>query len=608
MTLVLFIVDILFVCSFLLSAYCLGNIVHGKKRFAQESISILNLLLGFCFFSMLYLALGYFKVLYFSVLVVAYFVVLIFSILETVRFFIINRYLRLNFRKLRSVLSFVLLLMTLFVLFNNVFLRFLLPVDGYDALAYHIYQPFYYASFSHSFNPNILIPNSGLPLGYTSIVGWVTLFQNFHGASVLSFSFFCIMLFYQYWILRKASLFLRVMAVFVLFIVVIISGPTVTTNPSSDLYLAMFFLVVFNNLVSGHISHSMGKKLAFLIGYMPFIKATALFAVIPLLLAIVYKFRHRFSSDNYARQITSFIALGLIPFLSWSILNYVYIKNPFYPLFKDWFNSPGTGPEVLSLESDVRRSFNQVKRSFNDFSFMLSPQLFQVVTISIILFLSILSLFRLQSKILFTGSLIAAEIALVLYSGPVYRYSLFILVALLSLLFVMISESELDERSLFSFKQIPFLLVSCFFMASQHSTGISYPEIDLSSIESKYKKVSTTEEDFEKVVFFLKSNYKIPINTRIGIMGEDRALLFHPYETFVIPFDRRNPFADPKIQGIGQVKSKFQKMRIDILIVTSRWGLPNNVNLTIMEEFDLNNKDLIIFSEENWKIYDLTNS
>ena len=125
----------------LINSYFLGRICVRGNRNTSEAHSILYLLAGLTFFNVLFVVLGFFHLLYSSVLVVFFLFASAWSIYE----------IKPWQKRIHELLLWIkthidaLVPLTFCAAYSfSAFVKYFLPIEGYDALAYHIYQPYFF--------------------------------------------------------------------------------------------------------------------------------------------------------------------------------------------------------------------------------------------------------------------------------------------------------------------------------------------------------------------------------------------------------------------------------------------------------------------------------
>jgi hypothetical protein len=487
--------------------------------------------------------------------------------------------------------------------------KFFLPIEGYDALAYHIYQPYYFLNFAHSFDPNFLIPNAGLTIGYQSIVGWLISIGDIRGVSILNLLLIGIIVCYQDYKLKDRKLVFRTLSGLSILFVIFASGATSVSQPSSDVFLAFYFIVLVGESVS--LKEEVVARKIYLLIYLCvstlFIKTTAVFGVVPLIIYLIYTYRTKVKAPTL-RNLFIPVILGSFTQIIWYAMNWLKTGNPFYPQFNSVFKPSNYGQEVVTIEDEVKRTFIQISRYLDSNSFAsFFDDVFglQLVLPWILIFPSIWALWT--SRIHLKKILLLLPISVVLMylaAAPLYRYSLYILVSLVFL----IAFSRANSNKPYSLRRIeaPNILALTLLTAILlHFQPVVMKTFINSTAIRTNSEVRTNENDFNILLNFFSKDPTLESTQRIGIIGEGRAQLFQPAEVYVVPFDRRNPFSNSTIVSLSDMNSRVRSFKIDYLIVTERWGIPANVDPKKLTLFYNGNRGAILYDENGWKVFDV---
>ena len=531
-----------------------------------------------------------------------------------------------NYRKVSKypnfrILLFVIPLLPIIFAFRN-------PITGYDALAYHLYLPWNAINFSHSLSADLLIPNAGLPIGSQGINSWLILFFNYKFAQIpnLYFILATIHLIFNKFYSDKNIYFKKIEKVCLFLVVLALltaSGRIVLTSSSSDIALVFFFLIFLRVALQhpNQENYLRDKALWLIGGFLIFVKPFAAVAVIPSLFVIGWKKKW---TPKFC--ITSSIPAFVIYFW-WVVKTYLVTNNPFFPLFQGVFKGVGFGPEVLTNEEDVRRSFGQLLNFTQNIAWSItgfSTAQMQILVSTGIVCFSIYRIFLCyRDKSLETVMLklvILSYLILIFYIGPIYRYVLFLNFAQLYLSSAVkpnvVSQKYIKEMtksiSLSTQKhlrtinnylpRISVILTSLFLFVNLDSTYRDLVVSDQPPPKSlQNENISTNEVNFRKVILFLENDkYQ---DSKIALFGEGRAALFFPRDVVVYPNDRRNPFATHANLTHDDPINEIKSSGVDVIVISSVWGWPQSINSKKMIKFKQENKNLLIFSIEGWDIY-----
>lgn len=493
------------------------------------------------------------------------------------------------------------------------------PIVGYDALAYHAYLPWFAITDSHSLRTDQLIPNSGLSLGAQGIFGNYIAIFGYKSVNLFNLFFLLGTLHLTYLYSKNASQISRFARTMLALVIILLSGRIVVTSPSSDMALMFFCLILLISMLRiTQSSYELNPLWIFVLGgFITFIKPFGLVVVMVVLTYCTYKVKLPLTT------LVKSIFLGFFANLAWMLYNYFYTSNPFFPLFQGFFQGIGYGPEVMTNEEDVRRSFIQ---TFNylekqGFSFPnLEVAQFQIFfSFSIFLISMLVSVRNLvfrkdQTFLLFSFAL--SYVFLLLYIGPIFRYFLFINLMQIFLVFGDRTSKEAPKLKNRNSSRIAIInnfsllgriggaLIVCLSMFTLGSTKLEYQVEDTAPPPSLTSAGLTVNEiGFRNVIDYFNSPDLA--GARLALIGEGRAALFYPKPTLVLPGDRRNPFFDPKIRTLDQIQIALSNLGVDYLLISTSWGWPANANLGLIRDYQQVKRSSLVFKSEGWEVYEI---
>lgn len=518
----------------------------------------------------------------------------------------------------KSIIIFFVILFTASTL-HPILQSFGNPIVGYDALAYHAYLPWFATTDSHSLRTDQLIPNSGLSLGAQGIFGSYIAIFGYKSVNLFNLFFLLGTLHLTYLYSKNTSQIARVARTLLALVIVLLSGRIVVTSPSSDLALMFFCMVLLISMLRiTQSNYRLNPAWVFVLGgFVTFIKPFSLVVVVIVLACCTYKLKLPLTT------LVKSILLGFFVNLAWTLYNYYYSGNPFFPLFQGFFQGIGYGPEVMTNEEDVRRSFIQTfsyleKQGFSFPSLELAQ--FQIFFSLGIFLISLLASVRhsvirrdLSFLLVYFG---LSYIFLLLYIGPIFRYFLFINLIQIFLVFgdwTTKKAPELEKRNSPRvvtisgsnlFGKIGGILVVCLSLATFSSTKLEYQVKDTAPPPSLTSTGLTVNEiGFRKVIdYFSAPDFA---GARLALLGEGRAALFYPKSTLVLPGDRRNPFFDPEIRTLDQIQIALSNLGVNYLLISTSWGWPTNANLGLIRGYQQANRGSLVFTSEGWEVYEV---
>jgi hypothetical protein len=493
------------------------------------------------------------------------------------------------------------------------------PIVGYDALAYHTYLPWFAMTESHSLRTDLLVPNSGLSLGAQGIFG---LYQSIFGykfVNLINFFFLFATLHLVYLYAQNDKRVVRLTKSLAALVVIISAGRIVVTSPSSD--LALLFYACVSTILTIRIVYSGYRLNTFWLfslgGFIFFIKPFGIILTAFLLYMVARSTKMR------PTKVLVFFTCGFSMSFSWAIYNYYYTGNPFFPLFQGFFKGIGFGPEVMTNEEDVRRSFTQTFTYLNSNEIKLFDLQIIQIQIFFVLGIALLSLVvllwnLLQKKTInvFVAFLNLTFLFLLLYIGPIFRYFIFISVLQVFFLFSdihVVNSKNITLRKKRILKKVESGRLSqslasglfiCLCLFSLRGTVAEYGVNDMEPPKTLIPSgITVNEKGFRDVVDFLaQKNFD---GSRLAILGEGRAALFYPKPTLVLPGDRRNPFFDPNVVTVSAIRNRLYDFDVDYLLIATSWGWPKNANVNLIEDFRKLSQESLVFTSEGWEVYEI---
>lgn len=582
-----------------------------------------NFMIGFMMFSYTFTLLGSLNLLYKPILLSATLALAIFvfwiklksaerpiKLLRTPRPFVTT----LVSRRFLAVV--VLLFFELF-LFRRILERFLEPIDGYDALSYHIYAPLYALNLSHNLDSANLIPNAGLPLGFQSIYGWLSPMASMQVFALINLVMIVFIGFFIYSRLIKFGIVRAFVALNLSMCLILLSGSTVVASPSSDIALVLFSLITISELHKYLISESqMGSltRLSLFLGFLPFVKPFAgVFSIIVFIHISLIILKLDIKGMQRIKKFSVLIS-GYIPILLWLLKNWFETSNPFFPMLQGIFKGVGYGSEVMTNEEDVRRSFGQLSQWIADTTFFTFPinlihgQLILWIAMSFIALSSVFYVSKIIRPIAI--ALLVTELLMLIYIGPIVRYFLFVSVGQLFVAASFLRPLESRRSTRLSFFVASSTLAVVVIPVALLVVPAINAEFSIKTVTHQENFIASgitvNEPNFLATLKFLdRSDFSE--STRFALFGEGRALLFWPSDVSVFAADRRNPFANPKVNGPSEALYQFQSAGFDFLILAQEWGFAQNVNLDLLKNFETTYENRIIYANSGWKIFQISN-
>ena len=468
--------------------------------------------------------------------------------------------------------------------------------NSYDALAYQMYAPLHALFKSHSFNANDLIPNSGLPVGAGALHGWIVAFGAKAELGTLTVVIVCLIV----WILRDKQDFFAVwiIKVFVTLSLIYAFGVDMYGSINSDLVLLLFVLGVSTKSVSNE-EKPIEPSTLLILSFIPLIKPFAM------IFCLSFVFIQGMNQKLGFQKLIQSGVLISTPYLAWCLKNYLQVRNPFLPMFQNFFGGPGFGPEVMSLESDVRRSFSQFNFVINQ---LIADPIMAMKIYSNWLVLPLVVVFLLikiliDRKKFFENNinlLFIVSIAVnILIAGPVGRYTSFGVIGLAA---GFISEVGLNSQRRMTKirfgKQVTF--ISSFVVAAALLGSSNYIKFfrDHQMFSMRDDQIISIQSVTEKVV---------GKDDTICLIGDGRALLFFPRNVVVFDNDRRNPFDFQSKRVNAEINSTFMRYKCAFVYINTGWGFPENIDVKSIEQwmFDEKQKGKQIIANQVWNSFEI---
>ena len=615
--------EVIYALGLLIFATLIGIYLHSIFPKLYEKSNISALIYGAITLSYIFTFLGLIGLLYKSALILILAVlVLIISIKILTYRSQFKKYFRSqqNFAQ-PQLLHLGFIFLPLALLHRKILTSFLNPITGYDALAYHIYAPIHALNYSHKLSASELIPNAGHPLGYQSIYGWISFFTSMHVFALLNFCFIVLTLIALYQSLMHEKILVAITVCFTVIGLVIYCGPTVVISPTSDIALMFFSLMAVIQLAKTEIDFLSRQDLfsrGLLLGFLPMIKPFAMVLVLPLSIIYFIKiFRTTGTSYITLYKALTFI-IGLFPYFAWSVKNFIQIGNPFYPMLQGVFQGSGYGPEVMTSEEDVRRSFQQLFDFLRDNPFggsSMGAQHAHLAIFILIFIFSIYSCFHINRNIRYLFiSTVWAGIILIFITGPILRYFLFISVSQVYLLAKSIypstaHNSYFQTSHIYSVKmrlrQVLLFSLAGFIVILSVLIPPQYDRIPPSNLDRlNALGIDVAERSFQNVISFVHSDLTYKPKC-ILVFGEGRAAAFWPMNVKVLPSDRRNPFADPAISTPAAAMRNLQSTGCNLFILASDWGFLPNIDQALISDFEQQFVSKLLFRQPGWTVFDL---
>ena len=614
--------DLLSVVLFLVLFLIVGKslLIYSKSKFSKTNETLLAIYLGLYVYVLIFHILGLLHLLTRENLLYSMlFLNLICASLLTLKKFRIEFFE--GFLDIKNLFRPTLLTAAVLVMSSLVFRVTTLPIDGFDALAYHLYSPYTALYHQHAFNAQDLIPNSGLPLGTDSIYGWLSLFGSPKTASLFNVFYVASALVFTAKILDQSTQKTKYLALTSLFSLMIFLGP-VFSEPGTDLPLIPLGLIILSlilqpNSESKSFDYNFQQVLIpVFLGLMAITKPSVIIFTAIYLMLSFYKKKTKTTTFH---QIFKFLLFSCGPLIVWSLKNFLQSGNPFLPFATHIFKGDGYGPEILSTERDVRSSYRQVFTILtqqDSYRFLVDPKRPQNLTVlvfflALALFISTIKHLSNKPKEVTLLIILIAEIITLIVSGPIFRYFSYLLsMHLVLLIYLGINQNKRTSKNAkflgslrttnnqFNVKRIAMVMVvfgALNLTNTPWSTAERFQRSDTNAL-------SSGSEIADKAILYITN--KVHEDSNVCLIGDSRAMLFWPSKILFLQANRINPFSDPKIGSNEQVISRLKQIGCEYLVLTTEWGFPKNVSLTKIGVFVGAMNEVI--ENEFYSVYDVS--
>lgn len=469
--------------------------------------------------------------------------------------------------------------------------------DAYDALAYQMYAPLRALFQTHSFNANELVANAGLPVGAGSLHGWLVAF-GLNPLTGVATSVFALLLIFLI-VNSEDRPLINLMKISAVFGIIFALGGSVFGSVNSDLAMVPFVVYVIRQIATES-SQKINLQSVVVLGFIPLIKPFAIIFCLALMVSIGW------NKGKGKYQILKLCSVVSIPYMIWCLKNFYQVQNPFYPMFQKYFGGPGYGAEIMTLESDVRRSFTQFADvmhhmiinpidTLNKFgNWLILPLLVTALLINFVANRKGHENF--EGKFAIWFSIITG----VIIAGPVGRYALYGLVVL-TLYGVLAYEITTKDRFLSRNRRVIVTVSTMVLVTVPMIIGL--PNFVKALMISKNDL--QTDVDVENVQ--IAASEVIPKESSICVIGDNRALLFYPNLVFAFESNRKNPFSKVYSKSVIEITSELKLFGCDFAIVHWGWGFPQNINVDDLKAWSINQKSdgNQIYNTQNWQIFRL---
>lgn len=459
---------------------------------------------------------------------------------------------------------------------------------GYDSLAYHMYAPIRAINSDHVLNAQLLIPNAGLPLGVDVLHPIFVRLGGGVRVPAINYLFILLALFAVTLTVKDKSV--RAVMTATICIMLLCASPVSYGQLSSDVALLAFVAVILRRRYENENAPNDfdATNMLYLSG-LALIKPFAILFVLAYLLSI--------KNAAMTKRMIMF-SITALPLLLWSIKNFIDTRNPFYPMFQSVFKGMGYESGLMTVEQDVRRSFSQLTNflqsnfNINPFSIQNDSTFYALILFALVCWLALV-MFGCSKNEERTFRYLISTVGLVMLivAGPVFRYLMFILLALLILTF---NRPVLRHASKIALG-----------IRTAMGVALAYSALALMSIGYRGNDMNQpmfgqdNSGRISEVATVLRA--EITGDESVCVMGDGRLLSFWPIATEALPMDTRNPFINQSVSSLIQVDQALGELKCNSVLFFDGWGYPEFVDVELIARWQDYASAREVFEGSGWK-------
>lgn len=459
---------------------------------------------------------------------------------------------------------------------------------GYDSLAYHMYAPIRAINSDHVLNAQLLIPNAGLPLGVDVLHPIFVRLGGGIRVPAINYLFILLTLFAATLAVKGKSV--RAVMTATICIMLLCASPITYGQLSSDVALLAFVAVIlYRRYQEPNAPRKTNPTEILYLSVLALIKPFALLFVVAYLLSI--------KNSTVVKRIT-LLTITALPYLLWSLKNYLDTHNPFYPMFQSVFKGLGYESSIMTIEQDVRRSFAQLidflqlNLNLNPLSQQNDSPYYALILFGLVCCVALTMFGRTEDEDRAFQYLISTVGLVMLFvAGPVFRYLMFILLTLLILAF--------NRPVLWNSSKIALGIRTTMGFALAYSAlalmSIGYRGNDMNQPMFGQDNSGRISE----VANVLRS--EIRGDDSVCVMGDGRLLSFWPIAAEALPMDNRNPFISQSVSSLIQVDQALGELNCDSVLFFDGWGYPEFVDEDLLAKWQDYASAREVFVDSGWK-------
>lgn len=597
-----------------------------KLNFGSESEKIFYAFaLGNVFFSLIFIYLGIFHLLYKELIFALYLVGFIFTAYSAHRLVRPKLIKRLFLNVIKSPFNPWAFFLFAFILLPLVPNLFLFPTS-WDSLAYHLSLPKLYLQY-HYFPVLHWFPESAYPIGVESLFGYSESVGDPRISNLIVFTFLLMTVGYLVYGLRKGFDKRIGLIAVLLFLFRPILFTEVAVTPMTE-YPMAFYGLIFGISMIKFFKDKETSSFALLLIFGSFIfliKYSGLLLIAAVVLTFCFyikKERLKFGWQNmlsyFAKKdkkqllIKLMLLYSIIPALFWVGRNYIATGNPIYPYLDNVFQNKSSSDQISIIDSIKKDNLilpttvNRIFAHQDDGHDLLIIS--ETIFFYLMLFTVILGVIKLKGVTRYLSFYTLASLLLILFSvGPLTRYY-FPVTPISSLVAIGVLFEITKKRTIWSYLFVTFFLVvvatqvdSSFYQRGKFYTNFSKVEL-LSYFSSNKAKRLLTSQDNYKAMEFMNMNLDKSKN-KVLVLFDNRFYYLN------IPFIYGNPeiggiISNPNTKNAFEVYEKLKILGVTHVYENINWGIHPNIREDIYNNFK---KDFLIeiFSSQGTAVYSL---
>ncbi|KKR64752.1 MAG: Dolichyl-phosphate-mannose-protein mannosyltransferase [Candidatus Woesebacteria bacterium GW2011_GWA1_40_43] len=579
--------------------------------------------LGNVFFSLAFVYLGIFHLLYKELILGLYLAGFIFTIYSAHRLIKPKLIKELFLNVIKNPFNLWIFFLFAFILLPLVPNLFLFPTS-WDSLAYHLSLPKLYLQY-HYFPVLHWFPELAYPIGIESLFGYPESVGDPRISNLIVFTFLLMTVGYLVYGLQKGFDKRIGLIAALLFLFRPILFTEVAVTPMTE-YPMAFYGLIFGISMIKFFKDKETSSFALLIIFGSFIfliKYSGLLLIAAVVLTFCFyikKEKFKFSWQNVLSYFTKkdkkqlliklVLLYSIIPALFWVGRNYIATGNPIHPYLDNVFQNKRSLNQISIIDS-IKKDNLVLPTTINR---LLAHQDdghdFLIISETIFFYLMLLTMalgvIKLKGNTRYLGFYALTSLLLILFSvGPLTRYY-FPVTPISSLVAVGVIFEIIKKRTAWSYLFVTFFLVvvaiqvdSSFYQRGKFYTNFSKVEL-LSYFSSNKAKKSLVAQDNYKAIEFMNINLDKSKN-KVLVLFDNR---FYYLNT---PFIYGNPeiggiISNPNTKNAFEVYEKLRILGVTHIYENTNWGIHPNIREDIYNNFK---KDFLIeiFSSQGTTVY-----